>query len=237
MHKLSRRKFLYTSSGVAAGAFLIPGIADAEISLENKVSKSGLLTGEAKPLKYSAIPGFLSAEQLAPHYSAHYGGALRGYIAADKKLQSSIISATTIDSNAYGSLQRSRANKANSVLLHELYFDGMSLIASDPNAEIRVAIEKRFGSIDKWAVDFQASAKAASGWAVLAVNSVNGKLYNIVCDKHAAGLLWMSTPLLALDVYEHAYYVDYKNNKAEYITKFMGHIDWAEINHRYKKLS
>lgn len=237
MNKFSRRNFLYASSSAAVGAFLIPGAAVAEASLKENLSKSGLVTGQVKPLRYSSIPGFLSTEQLAPHYTAHYGGALRGYIAADEKLQSSIIDTTNIDSNAYGAIQRSRANKGNSVLLHELYFDGMSLKSVEPSAEIRVAIEKRFGSIDKWAADFQASAKAASGWAVLAANSVNGKLYNLVCDKHATGLLWMSTPLLALDVYEHAYYVDYKNNKAEYIGKFMGHIDWEEINRRFKVLS
>lgn len=235
MKKLSRRNFLYASSSAAVGAFLNPELAKA--SLENDSPNSGLLTGQAKPLRYPSIPGFLSAEQIAPHYSAHYGGALRGYIAADKKLQSSIIAATTIDSSAYGSLQRSRANKGNSVMLHELYFDGMALKANDPNIEIRTAIEKRFGSINKWAADFQASAKAASGWAILAFNSVNGKLYNIVCDKHATGVLWMSTPLLVLDVYEHAYYLDYKNKKTDYIEKFMGHIDWAETNRRYKKLS
>ncbi len=235
MNKLSRRNFLYASSSAAAGAFLNPGLAKA--SLENDSPNSGLLTGQAKPLRFSSIPGFLSAEQIAPHYSAHYKGALRGYIAADEKLQSSIIAATTIDSSAYGSLQRSRANKGNSVMLHELYFDGMALKENDPNIEIRTAIEKRFGSINKWAADFQASAKAASGWAILAFNSVNGKLYNIVCDKHATGVLWMSTPLLVVDVYEHAYYLDYKNKKTDYIEKFMGHIDWAETNRRYKKLS
>lgn len=231
MNKYSRRNFLYTSSTSLAGVFLTPKRSEANNTAPNN---SGLVTGQTKPLRYPSIPGFLSAEQLTPHYSAHYGGALRGYLASDEKLQSSIISAKTIDSNAYGAIQRARANKGNSVLLHELYFDGMALATSHPTAEIRIAIEKRFGSIDKWATDFQASAKAASGWAVLAMHQVNGKIYNIVCDKHATGLLWMATPLLALDVYEHAYYVDYKNNKTEYIEKFMNYIDWQEINHRYK---
>lgn len=235
MNKLSRRNFLYASSTSAVGAFLMPGLVEA--SPEDNSPKSGLLTGQVKPLRYPSIPGFLSAEQIAPHYTAHYGGALRGYITADEKLQSSIIATTTIDSSAYGAIQRSRANKGNSVILHELYFDGMALKASEPNIEIRAAIEKRFGSINKWAADFQASAKAASGWAILAFNTVNGKLYNVVCDKHATGVLWMSIPVLVLDVYEHAYYLDYKNNKAEYIEKFMSHIDWNEINRRYKKLS
>lgn len=235
MNKLTRRDFLYTSGTLAVGSVLSPGLVKA--SDDSVIAESGLVTGKQEPLRFPSIPGFLSAEQLAPHYSAHYGGALRGYLAADKKLQASISTGTIIDSSGYGAIQRARANKANSVLLHELYFGGMALKKNndDVKTEVRLAIEKRFGSIDKWAADFQSSAKAASGWAVLAYDSLNGKLYNIVSDKHATGVLWMATPLVVIDVYEHAYYVDYKNNKNEYIERFMSHIDWEKINRRYKQ--
>ena len=106
--------------------------------------------------------------------------------------------------------------------------------AVDPDGEVRSAIEDRFGSLDKWAADFQASAKAAGGWAMLTFHPVNGKLYNVVSDAHSMGPLWMATPLLVIDVYEHAFYVDYKNRKTDYIERFMDHIDWGEVNRRYK---
>ena len=232
MDTLSRRSFLFASSGAAAGAFVVSGIAVAEESVEP--SHSGLVTGQPKPLRYKSIPGFLSAEQIAPHYKAHYGGALRGYTAADTELQTSVANGTAIDSNAYGALQRARTSKGNSVLLHELYFDGMVAKSDAPAQEVVKAIAKRFGSFDRWAADFQASAKAAAGWAMLAFHPVNARLYNVVSDAHAIGVLWMATPLLVIDVYEHAFYVDYQNRKTEYITRFMDHIDWQEVNHRYK---
>ena len=235
MDKLSRRGFLFASSGAAAGTFVVTGLAEADE--QSDAHKSGLVTGQPKPLRYKSIPGFLSAEQIAPHYTAHYGGALRGYVAADAKLQSSIVAGTAIDPNAYGAIQRARASKGNSVLLHELYFDEMVPKTGDPEAEVRRAIEKRFGSLDKWAADFQASAKAASGWAILAFHPLNGNLYNVVSDEHAMGSLWMATPLLVIDVYEHAFYVDYQNRKTEYVKKFMDHIDWQEVNRRYKVAS
>ena len=235
MNKLSRRGFLFASSGAAAGTFVVTGLAEADE--QSDAHKSGLVTGQPKPLRYKSIPGFLSAEQIAPHYTAHYGGALRGYVAADAKLQSSIVAGTAIEPNAYGAIQRARASKGNSVLLHELYFDEMVPKGSDPEAEVRKAIEKRFGSLDKWAADFQASAKAAAGWAMLTFHPLNGKLYNVVCDEHAMGPLWMATPLLVIDVYEHAFYVDYQNRKTEYVKKFMDHIDWQEVNRRYKVAS
>lgn len=59
---------------------------------------------------------------------------------------------------------------------------------------------------------------------------VNGSLYNVLSDEHAQGLLWMAVPLVVVGVYEHCFYIDYHNRKAEYVEKFMDHIDWVEVN-------
>ena len=237
MNGISRRDFVFLSSGAAVGTMVVPGIASAD-DHEDKhgldFSHSGLVTGKPKPLKHTSIPGFLSAEQIAPHHTAHYGGSLRGYNGADEKLEASSKQGEAIDATAYGAIQRARTSKGNSVILHELYFDGMAPKAPDPRADVRSAIEKRFGSLEKWTADFQASAKAAAGWAMLAFHPANGKLYNVVSDEHAMGVIWMAVPLVVIDVYEHAFYIDYHNRKAEYIEKFMDHIDWNEANSRYR---
>ncbi|MEX1098027.1 MAG: hypothetical protein WED34_18435, partial [Planctomycetales bacterium] len=73
MTPLSRRGFLFASSGAAAGALLVPGLAAAEDDPKPDFSGSGLVTGKLKPLKQQSIPGFLSAAQIAPHHTAHYG--------------------------------------------------------------------------------------------------------------------------------------------------------------------
>lgn len=237
MAKVSRRNFLLVSSGAAAGTMLVTGYSESEAAEGIELSASGLATGKPKPLRHKSIPGFLSAEQIAPHHTAHYGGALRGYSGIDTRLEASIKDGTAIDANAYGAMQRARQSKGNSVILHELYFDGLAPKSPDPNADVRAAIEKRFGSLDKWANDFQASAKAAAGWAMLTYHPVNGKLYNVVSDEHAQGPLWMATPLVVIDVYEHAFYIDYHNRKSEYVEKFMDHIDWTEVNARYRSVS
>jgi len=72
-----------------------------------------------------------------------------------------------------------------------------------------------------------------SGTELLAWHPVSGKLYNVVSDEHDTGVLWMATPLIALDVYEHAFYVDYQNDKATYVARFVDHIDWQAIERRY----
>ncbi|MGH7127616.1 MAG: superoxide dismutase, partial [Planctomycetaceae bacterium] len=179
----------------------------------------------------------LSAEQISPHHTAHYGGALKGYAAADARLEDSIKTGKTIDPAAYGALKRDINSKGNSVVLHEMYFDGLAPQAPDPRDDVRAAIEKRFGSLDKWADDFQAGAKNAAGWAMLAFHPVNGRLYNVVSDEHATGVLWMAAPLVVIDTYEHAFYIDYQNRKAEYVEKFLDHIDWNEVNARYRAAS
>ncbi len=237
MNNLSRRNFLFASSGAAAGTMLVSGLPEAEAADGVNFSASGLVTGKPKPLRHKSIPGFLSAEQIAPHHTAHYGGALRGYSALDAKLERSIKEGTAIDASAYGAMQRARQSKGNSVILHELYFDGLAPKMPDPKADVRTAIQQRFGSLDKWSDDFQASAKAAAGWAMLTFHPVNGKLYNVVSDEHAQGPLWMAAPLIVIDVYEHAFYIDYHNRKTAYVEKFMGHIDWAEVNARYRAAS
>lgn len=236
MSNLSRRNFLFVSSGAAAGSLLVPGLAEAE-GKDGYFSSSGLVTGSLKPLRHKSIPGFLSAEQIAPHHTAHYGGALKGYSAADASLEESVKEGKAINADLYGALQRSRQSKGNSVILHELYFDGLAPEAPDPEAAVRSAIEKRFGSLEKWAGDFQASARAAAGWAMLVLHPANGKLYNVVSDEHAQGLLWMAVPLVVIDTYEHAFYIDYHNRKAEYVEKFMAHINWAEVAMRYQLAS
>jgi Fe-Mn family superoxide dismutase len=234
MNELDRRTFLFASSGAAAGSFIVPGIADAQDPQPMDFSKSGLVTGQPKALKYKEIPGFLSAAQIAPHHTAHYGGALKAVTSADARLEEAIKTGTAVDPAAFGQLKRLINSRGNSVVLHEMYFDGLTPKAVDPEANLRSAIEKRFGSVDKWWGDFAASAKEAAGWAMLVKHPVSGKLYNVVSDEHAMGVLWMAVPLIVIDVYEHAFYIDYQNRKPEYVDKFLTHIDWAEANQRFR---
>ena len=235
MKGISRRDFVFLSSGATVGNLLVSGVEAADgASGGVDFSHSGLVTGQPKPLKHKSIPGFLSAKQIAPHHTAHYGGALRGYSTADAIVEQAVKTGKQLDPAAFGALKRAISSKGNSVVLHELYFDGMVPNPPDPTTGVRNAIEKRFGSLDKWARDFVASAKSAAGWAMLAENPVNGKLYNVVSDEHAMGVIWMAVPLVVIDVYEHAFYIDYHNRKAEYVEKFMDHIDWSEVNARYR---
>src|SRR5262245_29154792 len=111
MNQVSRRQFVFASSGAAAGSLLVPGLA-AEGAEEHAkgtgldFSHSGLVTAKLKPLKHKSIPGFLSAEQMTPHHTAHYGGALKAFIGIEARFEDSLTKGTAIDTAAFETLQR-----------------------------------------------------------------------------------------------------------------------------------
>ena len=203
---------MYGAASVT-GAGLLPG------SPLQEESGSGLVTGKPKAIGYTELAGFLSKEQISWHHDSHYGGALKKF--------------TQLDAAATGD-HRLRIAKANSVILHELYFDNMTTENSDPMSAANKTIANRFGSVDRWIEDFRAAAMSSRGWAVLAWHPVNGRLYNLATDAHDDGPVWFGVPLVVLDMYEHSYYIDYQNKKADYVNGFTGHLNWGEIDKRVR---
>ena len=108
MSQFNRRNFFFLSSGAAAGHLLVPGLAEGAPVKEADNSLSGLVSGKPKPLRHKSIPGFLSTDQIAPHHTAHYGGALKGYTGLDATLEASHKGGQAIKASAYGAMQRAR---------------------------------------------------------------------------------------------------------------------------------
>lgn len=235
--RLNRRQVLQTAGvlGIGATAWVSSSVASA--AGLPFTEGSGLVTGQLKPLKYEAIPGLLTKEQVTPHYQAHYGGALKRFVSLEQQIDKLLAGKEPLGGDAYTLMQKDKVNRMNSVLLHELYFDGLTAKPADPRDDIRAALAKRFGSLDRWIEDFKATCMAAAGWGILARDVVNGKLYNVASDLHEVGVIWLGQPVLVCDVYEHAFYVDYQNRKQEYVNKFVQFLDWNEINRRWVVLN
>ncbi len=213
---ISRRLFFRGSAAAAAVPLMAQG---SRVLAPPRVGESGLLTGKPKPLPYDELAGFLGAEQIRWHHESHYGGALAGLVA--------------LDGDPTGN-HRSRVGKMNSVLLHELYFDGMTAESADPGKRTVAALSARFGSVERWRQDFEAAARSARGWAVLAYHPVNRKLYNVVTDSHDDGPPWLGVPLVVADTYEHSYYLDFQTRKGDYVAGFGDHIDWGVVEQRLR---
>jgi len=236
---LSRREVLQTASllGISAAAASVALAADSPSGGLAMLQNSGLVTGKMKPLKYEAIPGLLTKEQVTPHYQAHYGGALKRFTTIEQQLGGLYEGTEPLGGDALTFLHKDQVNRMNSVLLHELYFDGLTPQPGNPAEDIRTALAKRFGSLDRWIEDFKVCSLAANGWGMLVRDQVNGRLYNVSSDLHEVGVVWLGQPLVVCDVYEHAFYVDYTNRKQEYVSKFVQFVDWEEVNRRWQMLA
>jgi len=224
----TRREFLALSAGLP---FLRPASAAALAE-----DASALSTGKIKPLKYEELKGFLSKDQLTPHHQAHYGGALKSLVQIEQELEGADRAKANPNYSPLRELKKEEVHAMNSVMLHELYFDGMTQASGDPGEAALAALKKRFGAVDKWVDDFKAAATSARGWAILALHPVSGKLYNFVSDVHDVGIPVLGAPLVVIDCYEHAYYVDYKNKKGDYVSAYPKFIDWAEVDRRIKSI-
>jgi len=130
--------------------------------------------------------------------------------------------------------KRGETYALNGVILHELYFENMggNEEVHTPNPFITDRIEMDFGSFDNWEADFVATAKASRGWAILCFDQRSYRLRNNSLDAHDVGNITYSAPFLVLDVYEHAYFLQYADNKTEYINRFMEDINWEVVGQR-----
>lgn len=129
-------------------------------------------------------------------------------------------------------IKRGETYALDGVILHELYFQNMGNGSNMPNETTQNYLIQSFGSYEDWENHFVATAKASRGWAILAFDWRSYRFRNISLDAHDFGNIALSTPVLILDVYEHAYFLQYANNKDEYIKNFMNNINWPIVDKR-----
>jgi Fe-Mn family superoxide dismutase len=176
----------------------------------------------------------LSQRLIASHHENNYAGALKRANAIRRQLaQLDWASAPVFLVNG---LKREELIAANSVWLHELYFEGLGGDGVLPSCGFSVALERDFGSVDRWRTEFTALAKAlggGSGWALLSWSSRERCLLNHWASDHTQ-LLAGAMPVLALDMYEHAYHMDFGAKAGEYVDTFMKNVAWNRVYEQYQ---
>jgi Fe-Mn family superoxide dismutase len=113
---------------------------------------------------------------------------------------------------------------------HEIYFEHLGGDGGDPDDAFRQLVERDFGSVQAWREDLKATGMAGRGWAWTAYDWDEGRVFNYVGDAQNTFPVWNATPLVALDVYEHAYFLDYQTDRAAYIEAFLRNLDWSVVN-------
>jgi Fe-Mn family superoxide dismutase len=188
------------------------------------------------PYAYDALESFLSKEVVTWHHDKHHAGYVNKRNEIEKKLESIDRSASNANWSDYGEMKRRESFNASGMILHEIYWEN---VGGNGKADDSLAVVKKiaqdFGSVANWEADFKACATASLGWAILCYDPSDGKLHNYLCDFHNDGAVWGAIPLIAIDVFEHAYYRQYGPDRGKYVAGFVSSLNWKAINERYQK--
>ncbi|HHP50567.1 MAG TPA: superoxide dismutase [Moorella mulderi] len=186
-----------------------------------------------KPLRYQSLYG-ISQLTLTEHYKIYLG-----YVERTNEIRSLLLSADRAKANAtyspYRELKLEETYSLNGIKLHELYFENLTPMGEgEPEQELLLYLGRSFGSWEKWREDFTALGMSARGWAIMALD-LDEKIRNFLQDAHNLGEITRSLPLLVLDVYEHAYFLDYMTDRKGYIEAFFRNIHWGVVNRRFRQ--
>ena len=178
-----------------------------------------------EPKNFDHLLGIFSEVMLKNHFTLY-----QGYVTNANKLLDEM---KGNEGAVFAELKRRFGWEFDGMRLHELYFGNMCKGGKKLNGKLLKQIEKDFGSYDAWMKDFKATgAMRGIGWVI--VYNDNGRLFNCWINEHDVGHLAGSTPLLVMDVFEHAYLTDFGLKRAEYIEAFFKVIDWEAVERRLK---
>jgi superoxide dismutase, Fe-Mn family len=233
--ELERRHFIQ-SAGLLAGA-AATGFASPALAQSAQPTGAKPMTYQAKPLSLDpkSIKG-ISEKVLVSHYENNYVGAVKRLNAIGAQLAD--LDFAKAPNFVVNGLKREELIAANSMILHEIYFDSMGG-AGRPTGALADAIARDFGSLERWRTEFSAMGKAeggGSGWVILAYSPRDRRLVNQWAADHTTTLAG-GRPVMVLDMYEHAYHMDYGAAAAKYVDVFMEAIAWENAVKLYDRYS
>jgi superoxide dismutase, Fe-Mn family len=171
----------------------------------------------------------ISRESVEAHYKLY-----EGYVAKRNDILSKLAEIDLESANqVYSEVRALKVDLSfaiGGIKNHEVYFDHLGGGGGDPDGAIGTLIRRDFGSIEIWRMDLKATGMAGRGWAWTAYDWDERRLFNYIGDAQNTFPVWNATPLVALDVYEHAYFLDYRTDRASYIDAFFDNLDWDVVN-------
>jgi Fe-Mn family superoxide dismutase len=189
------------------------------------------------PFEYGKVKEVMDEETYKWHHDTHYAGYVNKRNEIEKELGNVDLGKANVNFSVYRALKVDETWNANGSILHEVYWNAMG---GDGKVNENLSIIKKmiedFGSFDAWKNDFIACGKSGRGWSVLSFDLFSDKkLRNLLYDFHNVGGVAGSIPLVAVDLYEHAYYHRYGPDRATYLTQFVNNIDWNKVDKSYSK--
>ncbi len=240
---MDRKSFLQNSS-ILAGASILPATSVFAQNLEsNGIDKLTDANGQfiLQPLPYSNnyLEPYMDEETTHLHYTFHHGGAVK---AANTDME---MIRKAMDSKNYESVDywtKKLSFHFSSHVLHSIFWTNLNNKKTNPTGQLLKDIEKDFGSYERLKTFISHTAKNVdgAGWGILGYQPYSRKLTILQCENHEKLTQWGVVPLLVIDVWEHAYYLKYKNKRADFVDALFNIINWDNVAERLetaKKLS
>ena len=231
----NRRNFLKSVPLVASAAILAqPAMITSLYGAEMTVNEKGEYLLPPLRYEYNALEPHIDEQTMRLHHDKHHLAYVNGLNDALAKLQQARESGdVSLVQNYSGKL----AFHGSGHLLHVIFWENMSPKGGgEPKGALAKAMNSAFGSFEKFVTQFSAAANQVegSGWAILAFEPLGKKLVILQAEKHQNLTQWGVIPLLALDVWEHAYYLKYQNRRGDYVKAFFNVINWEDVAKRYQ---
>ncbi len=236
---MERRTFVKSVGLASAAAYISPKIIGNN---QVTVSTSGIegapaLEFPALPYAYDALEPYIDAKTMEIHYDRHHRAYFTNFLNAIKGTPLEGMAVSEIFASVSKQPDAVR-NNGGGYYNHIFFWNNLAAKSAGPSADLTAALTKSFGSFDKFKEAFGTAAKTrfGSGWAWLYLNSDKNLAIGSTPNQDNP-LMDISTvkgtPLLTLDVWEHAYYLKYQNKRADYIDAFWNVVNWEEVNKRY----
>lgn len=232
---MDRKEFLTTGAILTGATILQTNSVFSEIANNNGIDK---LTDENgnfihQPLPYNTghLEPYMDAETLHLHHTYHHGGAVKG---ANKDIEMIKKAVDSGDLTLTDYWTKKLSYHFSSHILHTIFWTNLTNKNTEPTAYLLKRIEKDFGSYEKMQGLIAKISKSVegSGWGILAYQPFSDKLVVLQCENHQKLIVWGAIPLLVIDVWEHAYYLKYKNKRADFVDALMNIINWDNVAQR-----
>lgn len=232
---MNRGSFLKTGVLIGAASIINSNDAFAKNLAENNIDKlvdaNGNYIQQALPYSESFLEPYMDSETLHLHYTFHHGGAIKG---ANKDL--AMIKKALDDNNleTVDFWTKKLSYHFSSHVLHSIFWTNLTNKVTMPKGELLKRIEKNFGSYDRLKSLIAETSKNVdgNGWGILAYQPYSDSLTVLQCENHEKLTQWGSIPLLVIDVWEHAYYLKYKNKRTDFVDALFNLINWDNAAQR-----
>lgn len=228
----TRRDFIKTAGTLATAAAVIGAPLAASAA---EAGASGALTEHVLPplpYDYDALEPFIDEATMRIHHDKHHAGYVKGLNGAEKAL------ADARAANDFAMIQhwsRSASFNGGGHFLHSMFWKVMAPSGNggggEPTGELADMIKRDFGSFDAFKAQFSAAAKGVegSGWGLMHFRPADGRLLVLQAENQHKLSPWGSMPVLGIDVWEHAYYLKYQNNRGDYVTNWWNVVNWSQV--------